>query len=71
MFVNYRKNLVRELHNLKHRKKQIYQTLYHSNTKRYPEDYAWLDSLEKEYQIIEKQIQLLECICQNKKYYFY
>lgn len=70
MFVNYRKNIIRELHNLKHRKKYIYQTLYHSNTRRYPEDYEWLDGLKKEYDIIQEKIEMLERISKPFKSYY-
>lgn len=58
--VNYRKNIVRELHNLKHGRKLLYQTLYHSDEKRYPEDYEWLDSLKRKYEMINEKISLLE-----------
>ena len=61
---NYRKNIVRELHTLKHRKKYLYQTLYHSTSKRYPEDYEWLDSLKREYNIVKEKILMLESLCQ-------
>lgn len=61
--INYRKNIMRELHTLKHRKKYLYQTLYHSNKKRYPEDYEWLDSLEREYNIVKEKVLLLETLC--------
>ena len=60
--INYRKNIVRELHGLKHRKKYLYQTLYHSKEKRWPEDSDWLDPMKKEYDIILEKILLLEKI---------
>ena len=60
--VNYRKNIVRELHNLKHRKKYLYQTIYHPTKRRYPEDYSWIDILQKEYEITNAKIELLEKI---------
>lgn len=62
--INYRKNIVKELHTLKHRKKYLYQTLYHSTEKRYPEDYEWLDSLKREYDIVKEKILMLETLCQ-------
>ncbi len=62
--INYRKNIMRELHTLKHQKKYLYQTLYHSTVKRYPEDYEWLDSLKREYDIVKEKILMLESLCQ-------
>ena len=62
--INYRKNIVRELHTLKHRKKYLYQTLYHSTEKRYPEDYEYFDSLKREYDVVKDKIELLENLCQ-------
>lgn len=62
--INYRKNIVRQLHILKHRKKYLYQELYHSSAKRYPEDYEWLDSMKREYDVVREKIELLENLCQ-------
>lgn len=59
---NYRKRIVHEIHRLKHRKKYIYQTIYHPKKRYYPEDQPWLDSLAKEYEQIEEQVKLLEHI---------
>ena len=61
--INYRKNIVRELHILKHRKKYLYQTLYHPTSRRYTEDCEWLNSLAKEYEIVKEKIEMLERLC--------
>ena len=65
----YRKNLVRNIHELKHKKKYLYQEIYHSNTRRFPEDYDWIYSMKKEYEQICSTLEVLENIQKEARKY--
>lgn len=62
--INYRKNVFREYHNLVHEKKRIFQTL--KEGKFYYEDREYVKLLNKEYEKICSQIDLLKRIMEVK-----
>lgn len=61
-----RKNVMREYHETVHRRKYLYQTLYHSSQKCYYEDYEWIDSMIKELEIVKEKEEMLIRILELK-----